>query len=328
MTPGERRRRILESLGGAAHGVGATGATLEVSLAAQESGRIQEATLLVDASFRAHGRQGQPEPRFRAFLDGVQESRVLAYVGVVPIVLGHAAAVIRHRIDRRLSTWGEGARSAEAAFFPFPLVEPSVVDRLVDAGCEAVDTSNESTAAPDVHPQQLLRRAVQAVQRRREQLERDLADQWCDVSQAMLYVDGGLPSSARVLSSRLAIGVIKSHLTLYVAGEALATVMALGAGERSSAFVAETRWRAPVASWYLRLRDARGHDPLWGLVRIEAPLDMLAGDARAANVVADEVSGWVLAESSPLSLPDSRWDTMAYGIRDCEVFLRASRGAG
>ena len=26
---------------------------------------------------------------------------------------------------------------------------------------------------------------------------------------------------------------------------------------------------------------------------------------------------------SPLSLPDGRWDKMAYGVHDCEEFLRA-----
>jgi hypothetical protein len=38
---------------------------------------------------------------------------------------------------------------------------------------------------------------------------------------------------------------------------------------------------------------------------------------------ANEVSRWILAEASPLALPDSRWDKMVYGVRDCEEFLRA-----
>ena len=38
---------------------------------------------------------------------------------------------------------------------------------------------------------------------------------------------------------------------------------------------------------------------------------------------ADEISRWVMAETTPLSLPDGRWDKMAYGVRDCEEFLRA-----
>jgi hypothetical protein len=142
----------------------------------------------------------------------------------------------------------------------------------------------------------------------------------------MLYVDGGLPSSGIVLQSARAVGVIKSHHTLYATGTALATVMALGAIERSSVFIVQTRWREPVASWYLRLRAPGGHDPLWGLVRVECPMSMFAGDVRAGERTADRVSHWVAAESSPLSLPDARWDTMAYGIRDCEVYLRATLG--
>jgi hypothetical protein len=31
----------------------------------------------------------------------------------------------------------------------------------------------------------------------------------------------------------------------------------------------------------------------------------------------------VLAEASPLALPDARWDVMSYPVRDCEEFLRA-----
>ena len=79
-------------------------------------------------------------------------------------------------------------------------------------------------------------------------------------------------------------------------------------------------WRATVASWYLRLREAPS--PLWGLVRIEAsmPTD---SNRSALSVRADQISRWVLAEAAPLALPDGRWDTMAYGIRDCEQYLKA-----
>jgi hypothetical protein len=41
---------------------------------------------------------------------------------------------------------------------------------------------------------------------------------------------------------------------------------------------------------------------------------------------ADEVSRWIMAEASPLALPDARWDKMVYGIRDCEEYLRAVAG--
>ena len=45
--------------------------------------------------------------------------------------------------------------------------------------------------------------------------------------------------------------------------------------------------------------------------------------SHASPEKADEISRWILAEAAPLSLPDSRWDTMVYGIRDCEETLRA-----
>jgi hypothetical protein len=37
----------------------------------------------------------------------------------------------------------------------------------------------------------------------------------------------------------------------------------------------------------------------------------------------NEISRWILAEAAPVSLPDARWDTMVYGVRDCEEALRA-----
>jgi hypothetical protein len=93
----------------------------------------------------------------------------------------------------------------------------------------------------------------------------------------------------------------------------------LGAGERTTAFRLAVGRRTPVLSWYLRCRHAPGREPTWGLVRVEvAELDAAAVTARA-----DEVSRWVLAETAPLALPDPRWHALAYGIRDCEEFLRA-----
>ena len=58
------------------------------------------------------------------------------------------------------------------------------------------------------------------------------------------------------------------------------------------------------------------------MVRVELAPSM-NHDAKAVGARADEISRWILAEVSPLSLPDSRWDTLVYGIRDCEQFLRS-----
>jgi len=118
---------------------------------------------------------------------------------------------------------------------------------------------------------------------------------------------------------------VKSHRTLYVEGDALRTVLGLKAGHRSSVFRIAAPRRAPVASWYLRLRDPSGRDPMWGLVRVEIAHPG-PEEKHSIGDSADEVSRWILAEASPLSLPDARWDKMVYGIRDCEEFLRAVAG--
>ena len=61
---------------------------------------------------------------------------------------------------------------------------------------------------------------------------------------------------------------------------------------------------------------------MFGLVRVEIAEPPLASTSEIRDR-ADEVSRSILAEVVPLSLPDSRWDKMVYGIRDCEEFLRA-----
>ena len=75
--------------------------------------------------------------------------------------------------------------------------------------------------------------------------------------------------------------------------------------------------RAPVYSWYLRIRPNDGQDLYFGLMRIE-----VAASERTLEM-ADEISRWLLAERSPLSLPDLRWDKMIYPIRDCEQYLKS-----
>jgi hypothetical protein len=186
-------------------------------------------------------------------------------------------------------------------------------------GWQIVDTStaDKDGQYPSEHPVALYEKATRAVDRDREALEDQLAEEWCARGEAPLFVDGGISRSGRVSASQCAVGVIKSHRTLYVEGDALRTVMGLRHGERSSIFRVSPRSRNSVLSWYLRLRDAQGHDPMWGLVRVEA------ADCERPTARADEVSRWVIAETSPLALPDGRWDKMSYGIRDCEEFLRA-----
>ena len=102
-------------------------------------------------------------------------------------------------------------------------------------------------------------------------------------------------------------------------------VQLLPVNHRSSVIRVEAYHRTSVASWYLRIRDCVGQDPMWGLLRVETALPDIGESPQAIADRANLISRWILAELMPLSLPDSRWDKMVYGIRDCEEFLRSLR---
>lgn len=259
---------------------------------------------------------------FGAFLDGAQRVQIMGHHQGIPVVYGTASAAIRVRINRRLITWGhQPPRVLRKFFLPLRYLPAlrDVASRVSPSRVDVVDTAtaDKSGAFPSLHPTALLDRAMRAVDDMREQLEHQLAEAWCALGEAPLFIDGGISGNQRVASSSSAIGVVKSHRTLFAEGDALRTVFGLAKGERSSVFRVSPRSRSSVISWYLRVRDATGHDAMWGLVRVE-----VAECERPAER-AEEISRWVIAEMSPLSLPDGRWDKMAYGVRDCEEFLRA-----
>ena len=262
---------------------------------------------------------------FGAFLDGAQRVQVVAHHLGAPIVFGTVSAAVRVRINRRMITWGHQPPRVERRIYLPLRYLPGLADmRGSSSGVrgsdwQIVDTSTADNNGdyPSQHPAVLLDRAIRAVDERRERLEDQLAEAWCARAESPLYVDGGISRSPQVAASSCAVGVIKSHRTLYAEGEALRLVLGLEKGERSSVFRVAPRSRSSVLSWYLRLRDAKGHDAMWGLVRVEA------AECERPTERADEISRWVMAETTPLSLPDGRWDKMAYGVRDCEEFLRA-----
>lgn len=329
----EAQRLIVRHLPGATLlADGAPGALLELFAPSAEPPHTARAALLEGAMLHARPVPARGIEPFAAFLDGIQRSRVVHYLpGGTPVVHGTVAAIVRMRANRRLSTWRH--RIARRLFMPRSLVPAALWHAAEEAGM-AVDTSppGESDArgaadrdAPAAgrdspHPFVLLDQAYHRVQAAREALEQELAAEWCAAEGGALFVDGGISGSERVAASAQAAGVVKSHRTLYAQGDALRTVLALRAGERTSAFRILSARRAPVASWYLRLRDPASHDPLWGLVRIE----IAERPGPALGAAADDVSRRVLAEVSPLALPDARWDKLVYAVRDCEETLRAS----
>jgi hypothetical protein len=259
---------------------------------------------------------------FAAFLDGAQRVQVMGHHQGIPIVYGTVSAAIRVRVDRRMVTWGHQPPLVQRKFFLPLRYLPTLDDvgrRIAASQLDIVDTSkaDKTGSFPSLHPSALLERAVRAVDELREELEHQLAEVWCASAESPLFIDGGISGNPRIASSASAIGVVKSHRTLFAEGDSLRVVFGLAKGQRSSVFRVAPRSRSSVISWYLRVRDANGHDAMWGLVRVEA------SECDRPTERAEEISRWVMAEMSPLSLPDGRWDKMAYGIRDCEEFLRA-----
>jgi hypothetical protein len=278
------------------------------------------ATIIEDGDLRARAVDGEAQATFVAFLDGTQNSLVARYQrGGVPIVLGTVAAVIRERRDRRLYTWRHVVE--RRLYVPRAQVSASVWQRFASTGLEVCDIADEESQSAAEHPLAMREAAVHRVQKDRERAEQSLALEWCRSEERYLFIDGPISGAEPVAHARCAVGVVKAHRTLYASGDALARVLALGHGERSSVFLVTSPKRSTVASWYLRIRDPRGHDPMWALLRVEiSPTGMAGADVTRR---ADEVSRWILAEAAPVSLPDGRWDKMVYGVRDCEEFLRA-----
>jgi hypothetical protein len=166
----------------------------------------------------------------------------------------------------------------------------------------------------------LLDAARKKVSGARERLERGVTSEWLaasDEGKDWLLVDGSLTGDYDQYAEPNMVGVVKSHQTQYFPMEEQRKILGLPVGQRSGVFIPRGRRRPEVYSWYLRLRPNDGQDVHFGLVRIEA------AKCERTLAMADEISRWLLAERSPLSLPDARWDRMIYPIRDCEQYLRS-----
>lgn len=277
-----------------------------------------EAKVVEDDNLRAHPVRTAETSEFTAFLDGIQRAEVKLYHDAVPIVYAYGAAVIRERHERQMRTLRrDGAEmlvEREALFYPSQHVPASAFQEFNEG--ELIDTTPPNAEPLPLFPPLLHARAAQHVNRWREALERELAHQWCEEADGWLMVDGSLTVSPDVANCKRAVGLMKSHKTRFFDGDDARVLLRLKCGERTSVFEPATRSVTPVRSWYLRIRPAERRDVFWGLVRVEI--------ATSHDIaIADEISSWIMAEASPLSMPDSRWDRLLYPIHDCEEFLRA-----
>jgi hypothetical protein len=225
-----------------------------------------------------------------------------------------AVALVR-REDRRLVAWSDGARVRRALVAPRALTDSTTWESLAQRA-----PVQDSGASPDArHPDSLLAHAVETADRLRAAEERAVAEAWTRAAASPIAIDGGLAGTGTAARSALAIGIVKSHRTLYAEAGDVPALLALPVGVRSRVFLRQDSRGESSASWYLRLRAPHAADPLHGMVRVEIARD--TGNT-ALTERADEVSRWVLAERTPIALPDARWDVMSYGIARCEAYLK------
>jgi len=259
---------------------------------------------------------GSPETgMFTHFMDGMQRVHTPLTVGYIPFVYGYVGAVIRSRgLDRKMRTHSHD--SSEAIYCP---VRYADVDWLSGKDVKIIDTSDEIINGND-NLLAFVNNANHKVSAQRESLEKGLVSDWLrayEPSGNWLLVDGSLCGDYHNYSEPKIVGVIKSHQTQYFAVEEQQRIVGMQTGCRSRIFIPQGRKRPDVYSWYLRMRPNEGRDAYFGLIRVEA-----AACDRTIEI-ADDISRRLLAERTPLSLPDSRWDKLIYPIHDCELFLRA-----
>jgi hypothetical protein len=270
-----------------------------------------EVELVEDAELAVHPVvPGQP-PAGVAFLDGIQQWKVVGYDGVLPIAVAYVAAAVRRRgSDRRPQTVDWEAR--ELVIAPLATLRPDRRATIEALGLEVVSLEEGGAAQPG----QVLEALRREVHRARLSLEKALGEralvrlgdgEW-------LVVDGQLSVSAVLARHPRALGVIKSHGAQFLEGRHLERALTIPASHRTSVFrVRGGHGRTEVDSWYLRLWPWEGNDLHYGLLRIEA-----RPSAGAATV-----SGWLLGERTPLAAPDARFDRLLYPIHDVETYLRS-----
>jgi hypothetical protein len=345
--------KISDALSGAARrGIYVTAAAGSCELEAQQFSRHSVEEEEPTPTGRPHHLEEPPGPRDLGghdgssrlcyFLDGVQSSREIGRIEMVPVIVATVAAAIVNRCDRRFSR--------------LPLESPPVVvqavilprsagDARVEAFWELLLEAGFSELGPDEVPSSphlildsaeymaeaapsdyvgMRERARVRVRALRERLEGGMLRRWemddrtLEEPDAWIAVDGQLRDIRE--SNRQAIGLIKSVARPEFVGKDVGMLLDLEPGMRTTSFVPDWQLRRDPAerrtSWYLRMWPPQpGADALGSLMRVEAHRD-----TRPEQI--DQISRWILAERAPLAKPDPRWPAMIYPIHYVEKILK------
>jgi len=267
-----------------------------------------DAPLVEDRTFTAIPVLEKPS-EFTHFLDGTQRSWRVGFVGISPIYLAYTSAGLLAREDREILPPTDEYFSGD-----LEMILPE------DAALPAFGTLKQVRVGTGLSDTEMTvrQRILNEISWRRESRETEIARKF---REGWLLIDGGIGKPMEKMQDGAQIvGVVKSHQRQYFASkERIRTILDLKPGERTPVFLRERNQQQgkEANSFYLRLFDSAGQSPMFGLIRIEIP----TADVMLKQV--DDISGWLLSERDPLSLPDARYDRMLYPIRLVEQHLKA-----
>ncbi|MHB8645257.1 MAG: hypothetical protein ACYDAR_05665 [Thermomicrobiales bacterium] len=264
---------------------------------------------------------GRPTWRVRYFLDGVQRTLPIGWCGMNALALVVVVSgVIERRpqdgVFRAVPGMTRIAGSVIIASAPNDEHAFALADAFARTGLD-VQTADPSPGAPPhdgdfLALQARFRPVVSAV---REACEYEALKAWIertDGSEGWLVMDGSL-SRADIGN---AVGLIKRHSRFDLTNGEMTDLLHMPVGHRSSAFQRAVSGGLRPITWYLRLHEATGADPLFGLARIEAPSQNGApGDL-------DALSCLIFSERTPRATNDDRWPTLLYPIHIAERILK------
>ena len=266
---------------------------------------------------------------FSYFLDGIERKRVLFNYNFMPVTYGYVAAVIMKRTDKKMHSINFENKQ-ENLYLPYREFEDSPanyfnLDEFAEYGFtpKNTGTKDKDTGTYPQFPAEFERRAHSNIQETRGKLERELALKWVrsGFNDGWLFIDGRLENkNNELLNSTNIVGIIKSHHVYYFDHIEQNKIYTLKKGERTSVFqpVDSSDSEENVFTWYLRLHeDNSGGKIDFGIIRVEIPAN------RALLGKVDEISSWILLETKPVALPESRWDRMIYPIKYCEDYLKS-----
>jgi hypothetical protein len=271
-------------------------------------------------------RRDSPISKLTYFQDGVQRTLLVGHILYqnfhIPVHFSIVAAVILKRKNRKLTVWDKPLIK-KSLIIPKQFVSDQDAFNLMPTDVTIVDIPTES---PDYY--EIKRLAFQASKTERLKCEEELIEKWLEsaVGEDLLIIDGTIMNFRNEKAIEKCIGVSKSFRTIYCKLGEYQKILQLKEFERSWAFRFKEAGADPNMgmrdriSWYLRLRDKDGHNPEFGLVRLEVSLKHEGNIENMAN----DISKSIISERYPASFPDERWHNLIYPIKRCEIYLRSA----